>query len=450
MRTLLLLIIVFWLAALAIVHPYVGVLGWTWVSIMNPHRLTWTAERFPVAAVIGGATLIGMIFTRDRRNLFISAPSAFLIFFMLWMCTTYWFSFSREGSTDMLARVLKIDFMVLVALTLLYTKRHIVALVWVLVFSIGFFGVKGGLFTLMTGGFYRVWGPPDSFIEGNNELALAIIMIIPFIYFLREQLTRTWQRHAMLAIMALSAIAVIGSYSRGAFLAIGAMLALLWLRGRQKLFLAILVLAGGALLLSFMPEKWHERMDTISTYREDASAMGRINAWHMAVNLSAHNFFGGGFDIYNNQTFAKYAPNPSDVHAAHSIYFQVLGEHGYVGLTLFMLMWLTTWRSAGWLRKNAGGNPETSWAAILGSMCQVSLVGYATGGAFLSLAYFDLPYDILVLVVLARRWVEVHQNEEAPDSGRKKIYGQWQLSYNRSLPRSAARTAANAKGAFDN
>ena len=134
--------------------------------------------------------------------------------------------------------------------------------------------------------------------------------------------------------------------------------------------------------------------------------MGRINAWWMAWNLAKDRFFGGGFAIYEPDIFALYAPNPQDVHAAHSIYFQVLGEHGFVGLALFLMIWMLVWRSAGWLRRNGAKQPESQWAAHLGAMCQASLVAYAVGGAFLSLAYFDLPYNLLVLVIVARRWVE--------------------------------------------
>jgi len=72
---------------------------------------------------------------------------------------------------------------------------------------------------------------------------------------------------------------------------------------------------------------------------------------------------------------------------------------------LFLLLWITTYREAGWLMRNARGNQHTLWAAQLGAMVQVSLVGYATGGAFLSLGYFDLPYNIMVLVVLTKKWV---------------------------------------------
>lgn len=400
----------------AIRRPYVGILLWTWVSIMNPHRQSWHFSDFPVAAIVGGATLIGLFLTRDRRQFFLTLPSAMLLLFTLWICVTFVFSIYPEQSVDMLVRVLKINFMIFVVMMLLYTRKHITMLVWVLAGSLGFYGVKGGAFTLVSGGNYHVWGPPESFIEGNNEIALALIMIIPLMYFLRTQYSRPWIRHAFLLAMILTATAAIGSQSRGALLAILAMAALLWIRVSQKGLFAMLIIAVGIALASFMPESWHSRMSTISDYQEDGSAMGRINAWHMTWNLARDRFFGGGFDIYNPATFQAYAPEPDNIHAAHSIYFQVLGEHGFVGLILFLLIWFFTWRSAGWLRANAQSDRQTEWAAVLGAMVQVSLIGYAVGGAFLSLAYFDLPYNMLVLVVLARRWVEHYQAGENFDA----------------------------------
>ena len=130
------------------------------------------------------------------------------------------------------------------------------------------------------------------------------------------------------------------------------------------------------------------------------------HAWWMAWNLAKANFFGGGFAIAKADLFALYAPDPSIVLAAHSIYFMVLGEHGFVGLFLFLLLWFFVWRSAGRLRKQGQKLPQTVWLAHLGGMCQVSLAGYAVGGAFLSLSYYDLPYNILILVVLGRRWMD--------------------------------------------
>ena len=394
------------IAAYGLAHPWVGIMGWTWLSIMNPHAYSWRLSSMPVAAAIAGATLLGLFLTRDRREFFVTRETVVLMLFMLWMCITLPFSYDFDHSYPLWNRVMKIDLMVLVAMCVLYSKKHIIMLAWVLAGSIGFFGVKGGLFTLATGGSYRVWGPANSYIEGNNEMALALIMIIPIIGFLRFTTDSIWIKRGLVVAMLLCAAAAIGSQSRGALLAIGAMTTVLWWRSDKKFFLAILLVVVGIALLSFMPESWWERMGTIGTYKEDTSAGGRINAWWMAWNLAKANFFGGGFAVAKAELFAMYAPDPTQVLAAHSIYFMVLGEHGFVGLFLFLMLWFFVWGSAARLRVQGKKLPQTLWLSYLGAMCQVSLAGYAVGGAFLSLSYYDLPYNILILVVLGCRWLD--------------------------------------------
>lgn len=407
MRDVLIVAIVAGLVIVALLHPAIGVLGWTVLSIMNPHRYAWEASNYPLAAAVAIATMVGLLITRDRRRWSVSAPMLALLAFMTWICVTLPFSFSVAGSISMWQRVMKIDLMILIACIALTTRRHVMALAWVLVLSIGFYGVKGGLFTILSGGHYRVWGPPDSFIEGNNELALALTMTIPLMRFVQMQTSSRWLRHALLGSMLLSAAAAVGTQSRGALLALVAMAGMLIIRtGRHKIFLIAMVALASLIFFAMMPDTWEARMASISSYETDSSAMGRINAWWMAWHLASANPLGGGFDIYSPSVFQRYAPNPADVHAAHSIYFQVLGEHGFVGLVTFLLVWLTVWRSASWLRRSAPALVAGRWASDLGSMCQVSLVGYAVGGAFLSLAYFDLPYNLLILVVVAKRCVD--------------------------------------------
>jgi putative inorganic carbon (hco3(-)) transporter len=296
--------------------------------------------------------------------------------------------------------------MILVAAVLLHSKRHMMLLVWVLVFSIGFFGVKGGLFTVATGGSYRVWGPENTYIEGNNEIALAIVIVIPLMRFLQMQMQGKWAKHVMTVCMVLMAMAALGSHSRGALLAIAAMALVLWWRGKNRLVGAVVMVVLAVGLLSLMPAEWWERMHTIKSYDKDESALGRINAWMMAWNLAKSNFFGGGFMVSTAEIFARYAPDPTDVHAAHSIYFMVLGELGIVGLLLFLTLFTQVFLTAGMLRRKAAGDAKTQWLSDLGSMLQVSLAGYAVGGAFLSLTYWDLPYNLLVLAVVGRRWLE--------------------------------------------
>lgn len=412
MRDALTLSIIAGCVAAALFHPWIGILAWTLLGIMNPHRYSWLASEMPVGAALAIATMLGILFTRDRVRPVVTPTMIVLALFMLWMCITLPFSIYVDRSMDMWTRVMKIDFMIFVAAALLYTRRHILALTWVLVFSLGLYGVKGGVFTILTGGNYRVWGPPESFVEGNNELALALVMTIPLMRFLQMQLQNKWARHAFTLAMLLTATSALGTHSRGALLALIAMAVVLWSRTRHKVASFVVLLLVGVSLVAFMPGQWEDRMHTIVNYEQDESALGRINAWWMAYNLASDRIFGGGFFIYRLAVFTQYAPVPDDVHAAHSIYFQVLGEHGFIGLALFLLMWFLVWRSAGWLRTNGSKQPESVWAGDLGAMIQASIAGYAVGGAFLSLAYFDLPYNLLLLVVITRRWVEQKRWEE--------------------------------------
>lgn len=393
-------------------HAVVGVLLWTWISLMNPHKLAFGfMNDAPIAALVAGITIISLITTRDRVKPMLPAPLLFVSALLIWTCVTTAFAFFPADSLPDLKRFFKILLMLLVTAAVLHKREHIRWFLWVCVLSLGFYGVKGGLFTIVTGGGGRVWGPPGGFIEGNNEIALALILTIPLMNYLRMTSPYLWVRSFLVAMMLLSAVAAAGSQSRGAFLAIAAMGFFLWWRSPRKLPGAIAGVCVAVSILAFMPQSWHQRMETISTYQSDSSAMGRIHAWQTALNAANDRVTGAGFAMYHPTVFYIYAPHdsasrfdPGIVRAAHSIYFQVLGEHGYIGLVLFLMTWVSAWRVAGRLRCGTRDDPDAVWLFHLGGMTQVALVGYAVGGAFLSLAYFDLPYDVLVALVVAERW----------------------------------------------
>jgi len=126
---------------------------------------------------------------------------------------------------------------------------------------------------------------------------------------------------------------------------------------------------------------------------------------------------GGGMAIYTEEMFAKYANGAlNGTRNAHSIYFSVLGEHGFVGLLLFLGVWISTWRAAGWIRARAGPKGDLAWAFWLASMIQVSLVGYLVGGAFLYLAYFDLPYNLMILATILKAWTRQRLSSTSKES----------------------------------
>ena len=85
----------------------------------------------------------------------------------------------------------------------------------------------------------------------------------------------------------------------------------------------------------------------------------------------------------------------------------MLGEFGWVGLALFLALGAMTWRNAAMLIRIGSSRPELLWARQLGSAIQVSMVGYAAAGAFLSMALFDMPYNIMVIAALALHFVRL-------------------------------------------
>lgn len=408
MRDILVSIIVFGLLPLVFKRPYIGVLMWVWISVMNPHTQGWGfATTFPFAALIGGVTLVSLVFTKHSKNLPFTSVTWFLIAFVMWMNVTTMFALYPEESFEQWVKVIKIMMMTFVTMMLIKTRWHIHLLIGVIVLSLGYYGVKGGVFTVATGGEDKVWGPEGTFIGGNNEIALALIMTIPLMHYLQMTSSKMWVRHSLTIAMILCALAALGSYSRGALLAIAAMGGFLWLKSHHKFRIALFVLVMALPALAFMPEQWGERMDTINTYEEDLSVKGRFNAWWMAYNLAKERpLLGGGFEVSMPELFLLYAPDPEDLHAAHSVYFQALGEHGFVGLGLYLLLALSTWRTGSWIIRNTGKQEEYRWAYNLATMIQVSLIGFAVGAAFLSLLYFDVPYYLMAAMVATRVLVE--------------------------------------------
>jgi putative inorganic carbon (HCO3(-)) transporter len=308
-------------AIAALRRPWIGVILWTWLSIMNPHRYTYGfAYGAPLAATAAGATLVGLFMTKDRESPFKSGATVFFALFIVWFTLSWLFGIDPSDDYEQWKKVIKVDLMILVTLALLRTKQHILALTWVAAGSLALLGIKGGIFTLAGGGSERVWGPPGSFIEDNNEFAVALIMTIPLLRFLQLQIASRWGRHLMSGAMILCAVAALGSQSRGALLAIAAMVFWIWWNGKNKFAVGILIVLIAIPLISFMPDSWDNRMSTIGTYETDGSAMGRISAWWNAWNLAFHYPFGVGFNAARPELFARYSPYPDSIHAAHSIY----------------------------------------------------------------------------------------------------------------------------------
>ena len=425
MRDILITAIVLGLLPFILRSPRLGAYVWAWLSLMNPHRGAFGfARNFPFAYLVALTTLVSFLFSRDRKPFPLSNITVVYLLFMMWMTITSLFAINTpEIVLDRWIFVIKIHLMLWVTLMLIRGRDQIEKLVWVVTLSVAFYGIKGGVWTVLGSGVGRVWGPPNSMIEDNNGLGLALVILVPFMYYLYHVSSRTVIRLGLAFGAVAMCFSILGSQSRGALLALLAMAFVLALKGTRPLIMSLLLsaLLAGAIL--FMPESWSNRMETIQNYEQDGSAMSRIHTWKTMWNLAVHRpLVGGGFATDNPTVFALYAPNDAGDRfggvalVAHSIYFQALGEHGFPGLALYLSLGFFTWRKASRLARQTRDDPEFgNWVPLLMRMVQVSLTGFAVGGAFLSFVHFDLPYYIISYVVLVDATVRERGQKASPN-----------------------------------
>jgi len=209
--------------------------------------------------------------------------------------------------------------------------------------------------------------------------------------------------------MTLTVFGIFGTYSLGGLIGLAIMLPYLWWHSKNRIVIALVVLAVSVPAYTFMPAKWTERMSTIQTAEEDASFQDRLYAWRTEFNIAkARPLTGGGFNAsLSPRVYEAFSGNPSyrGGHAAHSIYFEVLGDHGFIGLALYLGLLLFTWRYAGATRRRARRDPQNAWIADLAAMIQVSLVTFLVAGAALSMAYYDVFYLLLGTSIALRKIV---------------------------------------------
>lgn len=401
-------------------RPQIGIYLWAWIGYMAPHRLTWGfAYTLPFAQAIGLVTIMAIAFSKESKNIPWNAVTITLVLFILWMGLTTLFALEPGPAWALFSKVIKIQVVIFLTLMIIKNKERMVQLIWVIVVSIGFYGIKGGIFSLRTMGEYRVTGPPETFITGNTEIGLALLMILPLMYFLFLETKNKYIRWGLLLSMGFTLVAIIATYSRGALLGLLAIGFFLFIKSKQKLYVGVLVAICVPVALYMMPEQWTSRMHTIETYQQDSSAMGRILAWKFAFDMASQRFLGGGFESFTPANYQRFAPEiiPADgrYQAAHSNYFQVLGHHGFVGLGLFLTLLLLMWKTGSRIIRATKGKPELLWAYNMAAMIQVSMIGYMVAGAFLALAYFDLIYHLMALLVLLEFYIKNNATQDSSD-----------------------------------
>ncbi|WP_018141272.1 putative O-glycosylation ligase, exosortase A system-associated [Thioalkalivibrio sp. ALJ7] len=428
MRDIVFALLIFGSLPFILWRPWVGIAMWYWVGLMNPHRLAWGfIQTMPVAMAVGIATLVALVLNKDRRALPFTRESVLMILlFGHITAISLFFAWQPEVALQRWDTVMKIMLFTLIAPMLVFGKVRTMAVLAVITLSIAYFGFKGGPYTLASGFGGMVLGPPGSFVRGNTDIGLALVMTLPLVLVLARQVYQgrfelpfhfpLYERFHKLIGLGLylgfwfHLISIIGTHSRGAWVALAITFPLIFLKMRYKGTMIATGLLAIVVVGVTVPDKIEHQIDTLVNYEEDASAGGRFDAWNVSWNVAVdYPLTGSGMSIQRlpPEIWLSYLdrenPVVSGPIAVHSIYFQMLGEHGFIGLALFLMLLgfslLTLFR----LSREGRQRDETLWIAEWAWALAIGLIGYMVAGAFLSLAYFDLYLAFIAMAIVLRR-----------------------------------------------
>jgi len=399
------------LAALALRYASIGLLAYYWVSLMSVQQLMWSQSSIRFAFIIAMGVLIGYLVSSSDRRLSWSFPFTVCVLLGGWTTITTIFALDPAHSFEGLVEYLKILLMMLLMSGIVKSRSILHALCWVICISIGYYAIKYGGTTMVGSGIFVVRsGVISPIVSDTNQLARSFVFVIPIMTFL--YIHSPWKsiRLIILSVACLAVIGLIGTNSRGGFVAFVAMLPFVWLQTKRKiatlLFGALALLAGQMALSEERLQFWTGRIHSIESYESDPSFQGRRVQWEYALELADARLTGGGFG--SDLRAERHDGKSREARAYHSNYFQMLGDHGWPGLILYIILLISTWRLGNAIIKQAGEETDLLWARDLVAMVKSCMVAYMVGGLVITHAYYE-PFYVLVALLTAARGIMERQ-----------------------------------------
>jgi len=328
--------------------------------------------------------------------------------------------------------VSKILLMTLVMTAIVNTRNRFRMFALVICGCIGTIVAKTLPFMIMTGGQFRIYGPRGSMLADNNDMGLILNMTLPLFFFMARSDPNPRIRKIMWFLFLVTIPAIFFTYSRGAFLGLAGVMIYMLMRLRHRLVLIPILLLAGGFAVFLTPQHWQTRMD----FRQqgallDQSAEERLNSWTYCWRLAKdYPLTGGGFEAFTPDLFYRFAPDPNDrdaagtaVHGPHSIYFQVLAEHGFVGLGLYMLLLMSTFLSLRKVKQFGLQNDDPQLRSYA-LMLECGLIGFLITGAFLGRAYFDYYFTFVACAVMLKRLCVVENGPSSELFAQREVMGQ--------------------------
>ncbi len=429
------------LFAIGFRKPFVFVLAYVYIDNVVPQRLTYyllNSIQISLIAVI--LAVVGWALMDDKRDVRV-APRQGLLLLLLLYCgiTTSQADFPLEA-LDKWTWVWKaLAFAIFLPLTL-RTRLRFESLTLFMVLSAATIIIVGGIKTLASGGGY---GTLNLMMNNNNGLyessiiSTVAITIIPILLYLMRNGTIfpfDWRvRIFVYALILACALIPVGTQARTGLICL-AVLAVLMLRSTKRRFLYVsLIGAAFVIAVPLLPSTYTNRMETIKEYKGDQSASTRLAVWAWTWEFAKDHPFGGGFDAFRQNKLRFELTKTDDggptqdvesriatdqARAYHSAYFEMLGEQGYPGLLIWLIIHFVGILRMELLHQKFSKRDEDDdqWIGSLATALQQAHIVYMVGALFVGIAFQPFVYMLVGLQIgldtyATRRSTEAKQGQ---------------------------------------
>ena len=402
-------------------RPFLLVLGYVYVDIVSPQRLTYLLlNSVPISLIMVLFAVAGWALFDDKRDTRV-VPRQFLMAMLLIYCglTTTQADFPIEAAQkwDWVWKALA--FAIFLPLTL-RTRLRIEALALFMVLCAASIIIVGGIKTLVSGGGY---GELNLMVSNNaglyegSTLSAVAVAIIPLILWLVRFGTIypvDWRVKTFAYALVFACLLIpVGTQARTGLICIG-VLGIMMLRSTKRRALYVTGVTIAALIaIPLLPSGFTQRMDKIQGYKADNSASTRLAVWAWTWDYVKDHPYGGGFDAYRGNrirvvTVGNERPNASSdtptieydkARAYHSSYFEMLGEQGWPGLVLWALIHVGGLIRMEILRARYKKREGQLWISAMANALQQGHVIYLVGSLFVGIAFQPFVYMLVGLQI---------------------------------------------------
>jgi putative inorganic carbon (hco3(-)) transporter len=418
--------------------PFVATLGYVWVDTFAPQNVAYIVLNQMPVALIMGVSAVGTYFLMDRRAPPpLSAESLLMICFTVWVNLTMIWAVAPQSAWDKWDWAVKtLAFATFIPLVI-RSRVQIEAFAQTYVFSLAANFVPFGLKVLISGGGYGRnlgLGGGNSGLGEGGLLSTMCLMAVPLALHLAKHgqlLPRI--RGISLAYWFICILAIgtaIGTYERSALVGLVILGIYMWVRSKHKVALGAVGLIGAILIIYFTSSAWNARIETIGHFEQENSALTRILIWRWTLDFAASHPFGGGFQsfVINHIEFPASEGRPAVIEfgrAFHSIYFEMLGEHGYPGLIMFLLIAGITLFNLRRIAKHARVYAELEWVVSLSDALQSGLVVFLACGAFVGIGFQPMFWYFVAMSISLNAYMwRVERLEAKPLAGWRTLVTQ--------------------------